>query len=410
MDDRIRVLNEIRDKAEERTFPDQDSLIPFRGGSREGGARVLHIVPFTYYEKGCEFLGSAKDIDGRQQYLWQCGAPFDTFRHLKNRRRLSDELSFFHLPDYTHVIVDLSKSWDELAYLKRRWPKAKLIVRSHNPEVAHRIDYVRATRRINSTRGERQSSLINLGVYFKRELGVVRHADAILHIETENTAWYWRALGFRGELLVTPYYTTDYYLRPSQNNSLRRKQVVCLASSHPGPLIAEMVSNFHRAVKGLDGEHRDYAFCATGDMPSAIRPEDLSDRVLHLGLVEDVLSLLAGTFAVAVTSDLGRGFKTKILESIMCGAWVIVAPGLMKRMPEVLKPYCAVLDPAKPDQGLACALDELSGREWPKGDPNAVLREEAYRALDSAIFSEPRKVKGAAQNPAFASATAGSAS
>ncbi len=131
-----------------------------------------------------------------------------------------------------------------------------------------------------------------------------------------------------------------------------------------------------------------------------MRRTDISGRVRHLGFVDDILALLTESFAVAVTSDLGRGFKTKILEAINCGAWVVVTSGLMRRMPEVLKPYCAVLDPKRPGDSLARAIDDFSRREWPKGDPNTTLREEAYRALDAAIFGRPAPRRAFAVPPA----------
>lgn len=386
-----------------QSFPDKTNLVRFTGVERGEGLRVLHIVPFVYFDEEYRFLGSTKDIDGRQQYLKQSGAPFDTFVHLKNHRRLHDELSFFILPEYTHIIVDLSKTPEELAYLKHRWPSAKLIVRSHNPELAHRLDYIRATRRIRSTPQERRSTLYNLGVFYERERGVAKYADAILHIETPNTAWYWRALGFRGDVYTAPYFTSDYYLErtpPERPRRRRRPQIVCLGSSHPGPLIGEMMVNYHRMTAELGARFEDFEFLATGELPASIREGDVSPRVRRLGFVDDILTLLSESFAVAVTSDLGRGFKTKILEAITCGAWVIVSPGLMKRMPDALRPYCAALDRRYSSDGLVEAIDDLSSRRWPAGDPNSILREDSYSALDAAIFGEPaRKRRFAGDRP-----------
>lgn len=400
MNARLEALDRRRAAAKHKTFPDRESFIPYPGRASRDDMRVLHIVPFIYYEKGYEFLGSTKDIDGRRQYLWQCGAPFDTFSHLKNQFRLADELSFFDLPSYTHIIVDLSVRVEDLAYLRKRWPAAKLVVRSHNPEVTHRLDHIRAAQRFALPFAERKPVLANLAVFFRRERGVAKFADAVLHIETRNTAWYWRALGFRGEVLTTPYFTSDCYLKAIPKGRLRKKQIVCVSSSHPGLLTADMLANFHRAAYRLEGRRPDWAFFATGDPPATIGRQDISPRVRHLGFVADILSLLTDSFAVAVTSDLGRGFKTKILEAIMCGAWVIVPPGLMRRMPEVLKSYCAVIDPKRPGDSLDRAIEELSGREWPKGDPNTALREEAYQALDAAIFGRPETKRAFAPLPA----------
>lgn len=386
IDATAKLLEARRAAGKQKNFLDRDSLISYAGPTLGDGRRVLHITPHIYFEKGYEYLGSTKDIDGRQQYLWQCGAPFDTFSHLKDQFSLADELSFLHLPDYSHIILDVSRSNADLAYLKRRWPRARLIVRSHNPELPHRIDYLRAASRIGLGFEARKPVIANVPIFMRRERGVAQHADAILHIETENTAAYWRSLGFGGDIHVTPYFVSDYYLRKSPRSVRRRPQILCVGSSHPGSLITEMMINYHAAVGALGDRFPQFGFLATGDAPAAPRGVKISPRVVHLGMVADLPALTAECFAIAVPSDLGRGFKTKILDAIVCGAWAIVTPALLRRMPEALRPYCAVFDLSDPGRSLASAISELASRKWPPGDPNAALRRQAYGSLDAAIF------------------------
>lgn len=386
MDARVSLLEARRAAAIPKDFPGHGSLISYSGPAQGGGRRILHITPYIYFEKSYEFLGSTKDIDGRQQYLWQCGAPFDTFSHLKDQFTLADELSFFHLPEYSHIILDLSRSSEDLAYLKRRWPAAKLIIRSHNPELMHRIDNLRAAEKVGTEFAAKKAVIANIPIFLRRERGVARHADAILHIETPNTALYWRGLGFGGDIHVTPYFLTERYLRKLPSDVRRKPRILCVGSTHPGALITEMMINYHAAVNALNGALPDFGFDATGQAPAAIQKEDLSPRIRHLGFVEDLPALLAESFAIIVPSELGRGFKTKILDAIICGAWVIVTPALLRRMPEALKPYCVAFDQRNPGTGLAAAINELSARRWPKGDPNATLRQQAYNSLEAAIF------------------------
>lgn len=386
LDTRISLLEARRAAVKSKNFPGRGSLISYSGPALGGGRRILHITPYIYFEKGYEYLGSTKDIDGRQQYLWQCGAPFDTFSHLKDQFTLADELSYFHLPDYSHIILDLSRTKADLAYLKQRWPAARLIVRSHNPELPHRIDYLRAAERIGLGFDARKPVIANIPIFTQRERGIARHADAILHIETSKTAGYWRSLGFGGDIHVTPYFVSDYYLRKAPRGVRRKPQILCVGSSHPGALITEMMINYHEAVAALGDRHPQFGFYATGNAPVTKRKEIISPRVVHLGIVDDLPALTAECFAIAVLTDLGRGFKTKILDAIMCGAWVIVTPALLRRMPEPLKPYCVSFNRSDPGNSLAAAVNELGVREWPSGDPNAALRRHAYRSLDAAIF------------------------
>ena len=49
------------------------------------------------------------------------------------------------------------------------------------------------------------------------------------------------------------------------------------------------------------------------------------------------LSLLAEARVVAIPSDLGMGFKTKILEAILAGCWVLVTEDVQRRLPDAVR-------------------------------------------------------------------------
>jgi hypothetical protein len=87
--------------------------------------------------------------------------------------------------------------------------------------------------------------------------------------------------------------------------------------------------------------------------------------------------------AVTILSDLGMGFKTKILEAIMAGCWVIVTPDVFARLPEAVRPWCKT---ARPDsaEDFRQAISGCAGPP-PAGHPNAELRAAAFRALDAAL-------------------------
>ncbi len=378
-------------------------------GERPAGSTIqlLHIVPHSFSAPDFHYHGSTKDTASRHQYFRDRGVGFDVFHHKKNVETLASRLKDQELPNYTHILVDGSYTLKDWKFLKSRWPDAKLIARSHNSELPHRKDSQRAlwaaapTDDMERQAEDKKDARNNRRVFLDRDLAVAKYADVVLTIETlKPAARYWSWLGFRGELIAAPYFLTDEYLNEIEakveaRSALRRNWAICVMSSHPGPLTYHALLHFHRAVKRLGERKPDWRFRATGRSFWMKNHEDFSPRVKPLGIVDDLIELLASSRAIAVLSDLGRGFKTKILEAILCGDWVLINPVLFRRLPEAVKPYCIVVDLESP-YGLDEALDRLERKEWPGGDPNSELRAQAYAAMDRAFFGEARsRVEGA---------------
>ncbi len=124
-----------------------------------------------------------------------------------------------------------------------------------------------------------------------------------------------------------------------------------------------------------------WTFEAIGEVSRDIAEHaSFSPDVHRLGVVDDLPGQLRRSAAVAVLSDLGRGFKTKILESIVCGAWVLVTPRLRARLPEQVQPFCVPVD-ANDSGSVRRALETLRSKPSPV-DPNPSLKATAYAALD----------------------------
>lgn len=373
-----------------------------RGAASEPGEpRVLHLVPHTFSAPDFKYHGSTKDFADRQQYFQDRGLAFDTFHHRKNADLLSTKMKPLELPDYTHVVVDGTFTLKDWKYVRERWPAAKLIYRTHNNELPHRKDTQLALWRAAPTDDveRREQDIIdakmNRRVFLDRDLAAAKYADCVLSIENlKPAARYWSWLGFRGELLAAPYFLTDEYLteiaaKVEAKSRARKDWVICVMSSHPGALTYDSLMAFHQAVSSLGERKQDWRFRATGRQFWIKNSEVYSLRVKPIGIVDDLMDLLAQSRAVAVLSELGRGFKTKILEAILCGDWVLVNPALFARLPEAVKPYCVVVDLDSPF-GFDEALDRIKRKEWPGGDPNAEMREAAYAAMDCAFFGDRR--------------------
>jgi hypothetical protein len=106
----------------------------------------------------------------------------------------------------------------------------------------------------------------------------------------------------------------------------------------------------------------------------------------QLGFIEDPMAVLAQARAVAVLSDFGYGFKTKILDAIAARCWVLVPPALHRRLPPEVHPYCIVVTRVDDPKAVRAALEQAL-EPLPDGDPNAALRARAFAALDALMES-----------------------
>jgi glycosyltransferase involved in cell wall biosynthesis len=121
-----------------------------------------------------------------------------------------------------------------------------------------------------------------------------------------------------------------------------------------------------------------WRFLITGH-ESAV-PMSISSVVERTGFVDDPLALLHESRAVALLTDYGFGFKTKILEAAACGCWSLVTPLVFDRLPVDVRPYCVVVE-NKSAEAFATAL-ENTRMPLPEGDLDALLRAQAYAAMD----------------------------
>jgi hypothetical protein len=368
------------------------------------GIRILHLVPNSYSAPDFKYHGSTKDIETRREYFAERGIGYDTFHHRKNVDKLSEKLGWLQdLPEYTHVLVDGAHFRADLEFLRQRFPNARHILRSHNNELPHRKDTLRAhlaaptIEDVEKQEKERRDARMNMRVFWERDRAAADYADVILSIETSKwTEAYWRRVGFKGEVLSQPYYLTQEYLEEIEREiagrgDKRKNMILCVMSSHPGALTYHSLMRFHEAVTGIGQRRPDWRFRATGrSLWMKVHPA-LSQRVKHLGIIDDLMGQLCEVRATAVLSDLGRGFKTKILEAILCKTWVLVTPLLFKRLPVEVQPYCIIVDP-EARYGLDEAIDRIERRQWPQGDVNAALKKAAYAALDRAIYGSAAAV------------------
>jgi hypothetical protein len=91
---------------------------------------------------------------------------------------------------------------------------------------------------------------------------------------------------------------------------------------------------------------------------------------------------------MALLSPYGFGFKTKLLEAIMAGAFVILPWNLYRRLPRLLHKFCIPID-HRSESDFIHALQQCD-RPFPEGNPNEELRRIAFAQMDSILMRDQR--------------------
>ena len=350
--------------------------------------RVLHLVPRTFLDRKFLYLGSTKDIASRVQYFDDRSLRYDLVGHWNSADAVIQSLTAIKIGNYSHILIEKGNHSSVFQHVRKEAPRCKIFYRAHNAEIPHRLDYVRAYLRPVCRHGTSSlyGLLKNIGVYGSRDITAAHRADQVFSICEWDTENYWHYLAGKRKAATVPFFLTRDYLTAIRQRHRKGKTRLCvvLGSTRPGPLIENELNQFFRLLQHNDlqrFQNTGWRFVVTG-VGTQGTPSDRSFRELGVRRrnFDSPYEMLGRARAALFLSDYGRGFKTKILEAIMCGAFVICPAGLYRRLPQEVKPYGIVVDPSSPES-LVNALDRtIDG--LPDGRPNAVLQAQAYRALD----------------------------
>jgi hypothetical protein len=287
------------------------------------------------------------------------------------------------------AFVELSVYPHSLRAMRRRNPALRILNRSINAEFYHHLHGALArARELRDPAWPR--GLVEAVRRLRMDIRSLRWADVVLSITQWETDHYWRYLGPRSKVRTLPYYLPGGYAGAPLRASGRQNRCCCMTSCTRNtlPYLIGALRSFVRCVEGLGGRCAEWEFAITGEIADGTC--ELPRRVRHVGLLDNPLDLLSQSRAMAVLSDCGFGFKTKILDAIVCGCYVLLPRKLFERLPPVLHPFCIVVDPQ--DAGSFARALELCQRPFPAQDPNRWLRDEAFRVLNEVIFAPGRAV------------------
>jgi glycosyltransferase involved in cell wall biosynthesis len=348
--------------------------------------RVLHVFFRSVLEPRERFLGTTKDVRGHSQYLRDRQIEREELIiEAREERCLRAGLVGIDLARLDALLIEGTYYPSAVRSLKRQHPNLRILMRGINAELFHWMHSAYAAL-FHDTPRRVLFDLYSAARFGLKDLLCAWRADAVLPISGWETEHYWRRLAPAARVVTVPYFVPDSYLEDIPAGRARRPECVCMMTTVAGrPFLTDAARNLSRLVAELGKGDPGWTFSITGDFRfDRVR---LPSRLEVRGLLENPLELLAGSRAVALLSDYGFGFKTKLLEAICCGCRALVTRKLHERLPEQVKPWCLVVDVRSlPSfrEALARCLEPP-----PAGDPNAALRAEAYAGLDAALGLGP---------------------
>jgi hypothetical protein len=346
--------------------------------------RILHIVPDSVIAPKHRFLGSTKDIRGRTEYFRYRG--FDSEEIVVFNRKdsvLKRILAGRDLSKFDAIFIELPIYPATIRYLRQNHSELRIFVRSINAEFYHDWHYVLSGLKYGYWR---KALLYSLFAWRRLYWDYVcaYNSDKLFCITEWERKYYWSYLIGKKKPVTLPYFLPSEYIFDNMDTS-KSDKCICLLSTIENSFLADAAENFIGAVRGLGGDLPTWDFYLTG--ANSLMPNEPVARLNATGLLDSPYEILAKSRAMAILSDYGFGFKTKILDAILHKCFVLMTPGLYKRLPALLLPFCLSVDPADSD-AFKSALQSCL-KPFPEVDANAILRAQVFEALDYA-FDIPR--------------------
>lgn len=356
--------------------------------------KILHVVPDSLSKPNKLYLGSTKDIRGRTEYFQLREIQYDELLVQKRSDAfLLDIIQKMDLGSYDTVFFELALYPKTMAYIRKRYPKIKQVVRSINADFYHWLHYFYAPLLHPSLALASRKAFFRavqfewLRYAFERlhmDITCARRADFVFSIVEWEKDHYWKYLTNSSKVRNLPYFLPDMYARETVE-TVKKDQCVCLMSTTAGtvPLLMDALVNYAGLINRLGNQMPGWRFFITGDMRrNRLR---LPARLEATGFLESPFPLLLESYAMPLLSDLGFGFKTKLLDAIQSKCYPLVSQNLYRRLPQEIKPYCLVVN-KKSVTSFLTAL-ENSKAPYPAGDPNAAFKQKAFAVLDE-VFGD----------------------
>ncbi|MBI4605409.1 MAG: glycosyltransferase [Planctomycetes bacterium] len=354
--------------------------------------KLLHVIFSSVVKPQDRFLGTTKDVRGHTQYLRERGIEHEELvLPVRKERCFREALEKLDPSRFDVVLTEGTYYPSVVRDLKRRHPRLRILMRGINAELLHWLHSAHAALRFDNLRRV-LFDLYGAAAFGLADLRCGWHADCVLSICEWEARRYWRWATTRARVVNVPYFLPDEYLRDIPQVHEKVPRLVCMMTTKADrPFLVDAARSLYRLVGALDGGEPEWSFSITGDFKGERLPP--CPRVKVEGFLENPLELLAASRAVALLSDYGFGFKTKLLEALACGCRLLVTRKLFSRLPPPVQRYSIVVDP----RSVGSFREALARCKspFPQGDPNRELRQEAYAALDGLLGAQAPASEGA---------------
>lgn len=347
----------------------------------------MHVVPDSVHAPKEFYLGSTKDIRGRTDYFKSRGLDYqEVIAPQRSDARLLGIMSGMDYSGVDGIIFEFPVYPRTIKHIKANNPEIRILVRAHHAEFYQRIHYLVARARYvyrgRNPRGHAQMAR-DIPIRLREDWSCARLADGVLSITSWEIERYWNFLAGRDKSHYVPYFLPQIYTDEIATLPEKIDQCVGMMSTSRGPeaFLMDAALNLSRVVRQLGKRQSNWTFAITGVISE--RDLDLPARINPTGVLDSPYGILAESKAVALLSNYGFGFKTKFLEAVMSGCYVLVTKGMFNRLPSEIKRFCFVVDIKSPES-FENALMRCQ-EPFPKVDVNAQLREIAFSALDDAL-------------------------
>ena len=281
--------------------------------------KVIILVPNKFKSGSLNASGSNKDIESMFEDLDKCNVKYITLLISRNPLFALYEIIFKYkqiknMLSARQILVSMPGSISRLLLILRLICSAKIIVRVHNAELFHRLDYVKLTKNFWLKLQFIKKSIQGLFSDFL----VTIFASRILQINDYEMDHYWSKLNpfTKSKNIFFPYKPPLWL----HHGTMEKNLALILGGFDKNTLTALPTKSFLDA----GGSVNSFTKSNNMDLLSIGITLDINFKHKYCDYVENLLDILNSTKVLLVPSGFGWGFKTKIGDALFLNQVVIV--------------------------------------------------------------------------------------
>jgi len=354
---------------------------PFKGNFETNTKkRLLHVFPGSTAPRFFQ-SGGGKGIKIFEDYFKKESISLDTLvLKKKSDLELVKNLIRLDIQQYSHVFIHYPMFILSAIYLKICYPNIVIIVRSHNAEFPHWLHHSFLELKAKNFK----RSLVCFLTALRNGIGEIFmgvFANYILAITEWEAESYWGKRAFRAKVLYAPYYLTHHAGHKQSSNNITKNRCVCLMAPSHSSFLQNAAENFINLVSN-SRDLNAWTFCITGDSENL--PDASNSDIDKVGFLDDIGQFLRDSHAVAILTEYGFGFKTKILEAAAEGCWSLVPEKAMFNIPRGVREFCIPIDISS-QESFADALKKCSKKIPDFKDNNENLKLIAHQSISKTL-------------------------